>query len=73
MRVIKIGPVPGGWSVQCGFGAEPALFTSGMRAEQAGRMLAQSLASVGQTVSLVIHDRYDRRAGIIHFGQREAA
>lgn len=56
-QVIVVGPVDGGWSVQCSMIGQPLFFLSGAKAEESARKLAACIAELGQDVRVMIHDR----------------
>ena len=63
VQIIRVGPVDGGWVVDCEGAAEPAVYLSGAKAEAIARLTAARLAAVGQDVRIDILDRSNREAG----------
>ena len=67
VQIIRVGPVDGGWVVDCEGAAEPAVYLSGAKAEATARLTAARLAAAGQDVRIDILDRDKREAGIRWF------
>ena len=67
VQIIRVGPVDGGWVVDCEGAAEPAVYLSGAKAEATARLTAARLAAAGQDVRIDILDRDNREAGIRWF------
>ena len=67
VQIIRVGPVDGGWTVDCEGAAEPAVYLSGAKAEATARLTAARLAAAGQDVRIDILDRDSREAGIRWF------
>jgi D-arabinose 5-phosphate isomerase GutQ len=63
MKVIRVSPIQGGWSVDYDTLAEAMVFRSGGRAEAAARKIASTLAQNGEEACVVIADRSEREAG----------
>ena len=63
VQIIRVGPIDGGWVVDCEGAAEPAVFLSGGKAEAIARATAARLAASGVDVRVEIVDRSQRPAG----------
>jgi hypothetical protein len=72
-HVILVGPVSGGWTVQCDGGMQPLMFLSGALAEEHARALAQCLTRTGDDAEVVIQDRRHMLVGATRYRAASAA
>ena len=64
---IVVGPVEGGWSVDCALIAMPLMFLSGARAEEKARAMGIFLSRLGADALVFIHDRQRALIGTAHY------
>jgi len=73
-HTVLVGPVDGGWRVECDLAGQPLMFLSGARAEAQAKALAAGLAKSGYDAHVVIRDRSDALVGATrYFSQSGAA
>jgi len=70
---IVVGPVEGGWALDCDAIQAPMLFLSGARAEAHARALATRLSEAGDDVELIVRDRACVVVGLARYAAQSLA
>ena len=66
-QVVTVSPVDGGWKVMCSITGQPLMFSSGAKAEEKARSLAEVFANSGQDARVVVHDRRNTLIGTVRY------